>query len=330
MIKSRAAAVAAGALALVMALSGCQTTIQGVANPGAEEGRRPVPFAPYVDISVPRPDLGQVAQATGSKHVVLAFALAGAGGSCEPSWGGQLPVDDPKLKAEVDALRKAGGDVTVATGGATGGYLENACKTSEELAGAYMKLLDTMGTNRLDVDIEQPAPADVIVDALSRVQRERNTQITLTLAIALGGLNEQGLDLVKRAAAARVDVTVNGMDMNFKTGGNWGQAMVDAAQATLDQLRQVYPDASEIVQNRTLGLTIMIGRNDVGVITTQADAQKVLEFAQSRKIGSMGIWSLARDNGKCPKKVKASYDCSGVAQQDFEFTKMLNAFSSPS
>jgi chitinase len=319
------AAVAAGALALTLALSGCQTVIQGVANPSSEVGR-PVAFAPYLDISVPRPDLGKVAEATGSKHVNLAFALAGGGG-CVPSWGGQLAVDDPKLKAEVDALRKAGGDVTVATGGATGSYLENACKTSEELAGAYTKLLDTMGTNRLDVDIEAPAPADVIVDALSRVQRERNTVITLTLPIALGGLNEQGLDLVKRAAAAKVELTVNGMDMNFKTGGNWGQAMVDAAQATLDQLRQVFPDASELVQNRTLGLTIMIGRNDVGVITTQADAQKVLEFAQSRKIGSLGIWSLARDNGSCPKKVKASFDCSGVAQQDFEFTKMLNAFN---
>lgn len=324
----RTAAWAAGVLALTMAVSGCQTVITGKAQP-ANEVARAVPFAPYVDISVPRPDLGQVAQATGSKHVVLAFALA-ANGSCEPAWGGTTPVDDPKMKAEVDALRKAGGDVTVATGGAIGGYMENACKTSEELAGAYMKLLDTMGTNRLDVDIEAPAPADVIVDALSRVQRERNTVITLTLPIALGGLNEQGLDLVKRAAAARVELTVNGMDMNFKTGGNWGQAMVDAAQATLDQLRQVYPDASEVVQNRTLGLTIMIGRNDVGVITTQGDAQKVLEFAQSRKIGSLGIWSLARDNGKCPKKVKASFDCSGVAQQDYEFTRMLNGYAKQS
>jgi hypothetical protein len=306
-------------------LTGCSQVVSGSPVQSAQI-TGPVGFAPYVDISVKRPDLAQVAAATGVKHVALAFALAGPNG-CEPTWGGTLAVDDPQLLAEVAAFRKAGGDVTVATGGAVGSYIENACGTPAELAGAYGKLLDTMGTNRLDVDIEAPVDADRIAEALSQVQLSRGTAITLTLPIDLAGLPAPALDLVRKVAARGVQMTVNGMDMNFRTGGDWGQAMVDAAQATLDQLRLVYPDGSEASQNRTLGLTVMIGRNDVGVITTIADATKVLEFARSRGVGHLGIWSLARDSGKCPKRVKAAPDCSGVAQEDLEFTKLYAGYT---
>lgn len=310
-------------LALVLGLTGCTTAIAGTpaAAPAAPAA---VPFTPYLDISVKRPDLAAVAKATGLRHVTLAFALAGKGG-CEPAWGGTQPVD--ALNPDIEAFRAAGGDVSVATGGAVGTYLENACGTAEELEGAYGKLLDATGSTNLDVDIETGVRADVIVDALSRLQRARGTAITLTLPIDLAGLTPAGLDVVKRAAAAKVQVTVNGMDMNFRTGGDWGQAMIDAGQAVLDQLRQIYPDASEAEQNRTLSLTVMIGRNDAGPITRQVDAQKVLDFARSRGLGRIGFWSLGRDFGSCPGRKKAAVDCSGVAQRDLEFTTLLGGFA---
>jgi chitinase len=116
------------------------------------------------------------------------------------------------------------------------------------------------------------------------------------------------------------------MDMNFRTGGDWGQAMVDAGQAVLDQLRRVHPDASEAAQNAALSLTIMIGRNDTGAVTKQADATKVRDFARSRGLGRLGLWSLGRDNGGCAGKRKAQPTCSGVAQKDREFTTILAAF----
>ena len=131
----------------------------------------------------------------------------------------------------------------------------------------------------------------------ARCSAARGTDITFTLPVDLGGIPAERLDLVQKAAAANVPVTVNIMAMNFKTGGNWGQAMVDSAQATLDQLRKIYPNASEAVQNRTLSITVMIGRNDVGVITQPDDAQKVIDFAKSRGVGRLGFWALARDNG---------------------------------
>jgi chitinase len=304
------------------ALAGCTGAVAG--TPAAA----PAPVAPvrvtaYVDVSVPHPDLAAVAKQTGLRHVTLAFALAGKGG-CEPAWGGTRSAG--AFAAEIAAFRAAGGDVSVATGGAQGRYLENACATAADLAGAYGKLLDATGSTHLDVDVETGVRADVVVDALARVQSERGTAITLTLPIDLAGLAPAGLDLVTKAAAAKVAVTVNGMDMNFRTGGDWGQAMVDAGQAVLDQLRRVHPDASEAAQNAGLSLTIMIGRNDTAAVTKQADATKVLGFARSRGLGRLGLWSLGRDNGRCPGTRKAQPTCSGIAQKDREFTAILASF----
>jgi chitinase len=276
-------------------------------------------------VTAPRPDLARVAEATGVAHVVLAFAPAGDAGR-ESAWGGITPMDDPVLRAEIDALRARGGDVTPATGGATGSYLENTCRTAEDPARAYARVLDATGANRIDVAIEAPVPADVLVAALGRLQRGRGTAVTLTLPIGLQGLTPAGLDLVHRTAPAGLDVTVNGMDMNVTTGGDWGQAMVDAAHATLDQVRRAHPDGSEADQDRSLGITIMIGRNDTGAVTTPADARTVLDFARSRGIGFPGMWPLGRDSGACPTRVRASSDCSGTAQADLEFTRPLGGF----
>jgi len=73
----------------------------------------------------------------------------------------------------------------------------------------------------------------------------------------------------------------------------------------------------------------MIGRNDVGVITQPDDAQKVIDFAKSRGVGRLGFWSLARDNGGCPKKVAAQPNCSGIAQKDWQFTQQFASYAGP-
>ena len=83
------------------------------------------------------------------------------------------------------------------------------------------------------------------------------------------------------------------------------------------------------MQNRTLSITVMIGRNDVGVITQPDDAQKVIDFAKSRGVGRLGFWALARDNGACAKKVKAQPDCSGIAQKDWQFTQQFASYTGP-
>jgi chitinase len=314
------------ALALALTLSACGGSIQGTPST-AGAGGGPAVFAPYVDISSPRPDLTKVAQQTGSSSFVLAFALAKNNG-CTPAWGAQRPIEDAKLRAETDALRSQGGQVIVATGGAAGPYLENACGSAEELAGAYRQLLDATGSTHLDVDIEAPIPVDTVVAALKAVQSERGTEVTLTLPVTAQGLTAEGLAVVERARAEGVNLRVNAMLMNFPyEGQDWGEAMTTAAGAVIDQVRGVSPGISEDALMHGVGVTVMVGRNDVGMITTMQDAKTVLDFAKSRNLGFLGFWSIARDNGKCAGNPKAQFNCSGVEQSDYEFTSTLKGFA---
>ncbi len=295
------------------------------APPASTQPARPA-FGAYLDPSVSTPDLPALAAQTGLKHVVLSFVLAKAD-ACDPAWGGTEPLDS--LKATIDGFRAVGGSVTVATGGAEGAYVENACRTSADLADAYTKILDATGTNLLDIDVEHDVSIDKVIDALGQVQRARGTDITLTLPVDLDGLGPGQLNLVKRAAATNLAVTVNIMDMDFEARGDWGKAMVRAAQTMLGQLRNVYPKATEAEHNRMLGITIMIGRNDTGPITQPSDAQTVMDFAKSNGVGRLEIWSLGRDLGTCARRVDAQPDCSGIAQQDYQFTRQLAGFNGP-
>ena len=324
---SRLGIVALPALALALAVSGCAGAIAGVPS-AAGSGGGPTVFAPYVDISSPRPDLTEVAEQTGASSFVLAFALA-KDNRCTPAWGGQRPIEDAKLRAETDALRSQGGQVIVATGGAAGPYLENSCGSAGELAGAYREVLDATGATHLDVDIEAPIPVDTVVEALKEIQSERGTEVTLTLPVSAAGLTADGLGVVERARAAGVDLRVNAMLMNFPfEGQDWGQAMTTAAGAVTDQVRRVSPGISEDALMHGVGVTVMIGRNDVGMITTIQDATTVLDYAKSRNLGFLGFWSIARDNGKCPDNPKAQFNCSGVEQGEYEFTTTLKDFAS--
>ena len=252
----------------LLGATACSATVPGAAaptpaptaGPAADQPPRPA-FGAYLDASMSFPDLATLAGQTGLKHVVLSFVLA-KGGACEPAWGGTEPMDS--LKGSIESFRAAGGSVTAATGGAEGAYLENVCANPTDLAAAYTKILDATGTNLLDVDIEQDVQIDKVIGALGQLQRDRGTDITLTLPVDLEGLGPGQLNLVKKAAATKLDVTVNIMDMNLDAGGDFGKAMVRAAQTVLTQLRKVYPNDTKAEQYRRLGITMMIGRNDTG------------------------------------------------------------------
>ncbi|MEK8169328.1 hypothetical protein NKH77_04550 [Streptomyces sp. M19] len=102
--------------------------------------------------------------------------------------------------------------------------------------------------------------------------------------------------------------------------------MVGAANATVQQMKTVWTDATEAELYARLGVTPMIGKNDSGMTTTQADAQKVLSFAQSHHIASIGFWSAGRDNGGCPNG-QISPTCSGISQSTWEFTNLFKGYS---
>ncbi|WP_018680945.1 cellulose binding domain-containing protein [Actinokineospora enzanensis] len=284
--------------------------------------------APYVDITMPTPSLESVARATGQKVFTLAFALADSSG-CSPSWGGTIPIDDARIVNDVRALKALGGDVIVATGGAAGPYLEYSCTTADALFAAYKKVLDAVGSNHLDVDVEANIPQELVNTALKKLQTERGTAISYTMRVQGDdyGMDPYSVQILQNAASKGLTVLVNPMTMEFGSSrADWGDAVIAAAESTLGQMKQIWPGKSDAELRKLLGVTPMIGRNYNGKIFTQAHANKLVGWANANHIGLLGFWSAGRDNGGCPGG-GISATCSSIAQSTYEFTTIFKGFT---
>ncbi|MFB9745598.1 carbohydrate-binding protein CenC [Pseudonocardia sulfidoxydans] len=311
---------------LVAALTGCTS---GPPPPVTASTSSPLPagavVTPYVDVSAPEPPIAAMSDAGAGNDVALAFGLA-TDGDCAPSWGGHVAADDPTLLAQLGPLRDRGGRITVATGGATGEYLENVCGSSADLADAYGALLDATSSTRLDVDIETDVDVDRVADALRTLQSSRDVDVSLTLQVsgAAQGLDSRAMSVARAVAAAGVRFEVNAMVMNFAYDGTWLQAMIDATHTVRTQVDAISP------KPEGLAVTVMIGRNDTGPVTTLDDARALASALPGLGVHDVRLWSLTRDNGGCPGATEARWDCSGVDQPDFAFTKLFrDAASAP-
>ncbi|GAA2791902.1 chitinase [Saccharopolyspora taberi] len=322
------AAVAAALLpwAVVAADAAPRTEAPRTEARQAEAPRAEIRTAPYVDITRESPTLPQIAEATGQKHFTLAFVLGSSAG-CDPRWGGELPLDDPRIVEQVDQLRAMGGDVIVASGGALGPYLENTCGSADELLAAYKKTLDAVGANHLDIDVEASIPQDMVNEALAKLQAERQTQVGYTLRVQSDdtGLDPYSVQVLQSAAAHGVAPLVNPMAMEFGSGRPWGDAVIAAAESTLGQMKQIWPDAGDAELKAQLGITPMIGRNYNGKIFDQSHARQLVDWAGANRIGLLSFWSAGRDNGGCPGG-PVSPECSSIEQGDFEFTNIFKGF----
>ncbi|GLZ75256.1 hypothetical protein Afil01_00630 [Actinorhabdospora filicis] len=286
-----------------------------------------IKVAPYIDITMASPTLTQVAQATGQKYFTLAFILGSSLG-CDPQWGGTIPLNEPRIIDQVNALRAMGGDVVIASGGAMGPYLENTCGSADALYNAYVKVLTATGANHLDVDVEASIPQAMVNTALKRLVDTRGTTVSYTMRIQGSdyGMDPYSVQILQDAAAKGLSPIVNPMLMNFGYSGDWGQAMISAANATIAQMKTIWPGKSDAQIKAQLGVTPMIGRNDTGMTTTQSHARALLSWAQSSHIGFIGFWSAGRDNGGCPNG-GVSPTCSGISQSLYEFTNIFKGFT---
>jgi chitodextrinase len=285
---------------------------------------------PYVDITMATPTLAAVAQATGQKFFTLAFVL-GSGAGCVPTWGGTIALHDARITQEINDLRALGGDVAVSFGGAVAPYLQQTCPTQAAQVGAIEQVMDAFNIRHIDFDIEASVPIDTMNKAIAQVQRERSgTVVSYTLMVQgddFGLIPSLGTDLLSNAKANGVNVgIVNPMTMDFGSTREWGDAVIAAAQSTLNQMAAIWPELSSATRNRMLGVTPMIGRNDTGPIFNQADGQKLITWANSNHIGLLAFWSIGRDNGGCPGG-GVSPTCSSISQTQYEFTRIFGGFT---
>ena len=303
-------------------------TTTGGNGGGGSTGPEPG-FGPYIDITRGTPLLQDVAKATGQKYFTLAFVLGDSTG-CDPSWGGTIPLTDSSIMSQISALRAMGGDVAVSFGGAQGPYLNQTCSGQATLAAAIEKVIDTLGVHHLDFDIEASVPIDPMNKAIAQVQHDRpGTTVRYTLEIqadSFGLVPSIGTDVLSDAVADGVQVgIVNPMLMDFSSSGEeWGQAVIMAAQSTLKQMAQIWPNLSTAQLNKMFGGTVMIGDNDTGPVFSLADGNTFISWANSNHIAFVSFWSVGRDNGSCSGVSPA---CSGISQSNFQFTSIFRGFT---
>jgi len=295
-------------------------------SPPAQPSRM---FAPYVDMSKLASSLPQVQAASGIKLFTLAFVVSG--NRCEPSWGGKVPIaTDVDIAAGIAKLRATGGDVLVAFGGYDGTDLGQACSDVPNLQAAYQAVIDKYKVKILDFDVEHTAIEDpVSIDRRSQALKalaaaNPGLQINYTLPATPAGLTDLAVNVIKSAVKFGSPVAVvNLMTMDYGSPvptGAMGPNAVAAAAGALCQLKSLGLEAR-------VGITPMIGVNDTpGETFTLDDAQVVVNYAlaNSNVIALLAFWSVGRDNGTCSGTVSPA--CSGLAQKDWDFSRIFQKF----
>ncbi|WP_167153047.1 cellulose binding domain-containing protein [Streptomyces sp. MBT27] len=292
-------------------------------------------FAPFVDTSLyPTYDLAGTADKTGVKQFNLAFVTSGGG--CNPLWGGVTDLPGDKVASQIGALRAKGGDVRVSFGGASGSELGLVCKSADELAAAYGKVIDAYKLTKVDFDIEGAALPDTAANAhraqaVAKLQQSHpGLDVSFTLPVMPEGLTQPGVDLVADAKKNGVKVSaVNIMAMDYgpSYSGDMGDYAIQAATATQAQIKGVL-GLSDAAAWKAVAVTPMIGVNDVNVEKfTVADATQLVDFAKSKGLGWLSMWSGARDQ-ECPGGAKNSADptCSSITQEPLAFSKAFAAY----
>lgn len=293
-------------------------------------------FAPYVDTSLyPAFDLLASATATGVKNYNLAFVTDGGG--CTPKWGGVTDLASDAVAAQIGALRAAGGDVRVSFGGASGSELATTCSSADALAAAYGKAVDAYKLTKVDFDVEGGALPDTAANtrraqAVAKLQAQHpGLDVSFTLPVMPEGLTQDGVNLVSDARSNGVRLTtVNIMAMDYGPAysGDMGTYAEQAATATQAQIKGVL-GLSDSVAWKAVVVTPMIGVNDVASeIFKVDDAAQLVNFAKSKGLGGLSMWSATRDR-QCDGGTKPTADatCSSITQDRFAFSKTLGTYN---
>ena len=76
-----------------------------------------------------------------------------------------------------------------------------------------------------------------------------------------------------------------------------GEYAIDAANATFAQMTTLFTSQGQTFGWNQLGVTPMLGVNDVtSEVFTLQDADRLETFARAKGMGMLGMWSLNRDN----------------------------------
>src|SRR2546421_1661729 len=319
--------VLAGAAAAMLGMFGTATII------AAQSASAATAFgvAPYVDMSNnAESELDKAIKTAGVKFYTAAFII---GSGCTPIWGDSQPISSSPTNAEIARAQSEGAQTIISFGGAAGAELAQTCTSTGSLTAAYQSVINKYHVNHLDFDVEGAAIADP-GSINRRFQAIRTLEsnnpglvVSLTIPVLQSGPDGNGQAFLNAAHSNGVRVSiVNAMTMDY--GGkvsDMGAAAISAAKGTLAAAKSAGLTSSF----SGIGITPMIGQNDsAGEIFTKANAQAVVNFANSNGIGRLAFWSVSRDQ-PCPGGPGggASPVCSSISQSELDFTRMFTSFS---
>jgi hypothetical protein len=291
-------------------------------------------FAPYVDTSLyPAFDLLAATDATGVKTYNLAFVTDGGG--CTPKWGGVSDLGSDAVAAQIGKLRAKGGDVRVSFGGASGSELGTTCSSADALAAAYGKVVDTYKLTKVDFDIEGGALPNTAANtrraqAIAKLQQSHSgLDVSFTLPVMPEGLTQDGVNLLSNAKSNGVKISavnIMAMDYGASYNGDMGGYAIQAATATQAQIRSVL-GLSDDAAWKAVAVTPMIGVNDVSTEVFKVDdAKQLVDFAKSKGLAWLSMWSATRDKQCAQAKNTADATCSSITQGAFDFSQAFAAY----
>ncbi|NLV11241.1 PKD domain-containing protein [Halomicrobium mukohataei] len=303
-----------------------ETVVSVGDSSGGTEGS--TEFAPYNYVFTdPETTLVDHAEQAGNDSVTTAFVLSDGNGNA--AWGGEVDqlVGEAGLKSEFQAYQDQGGTIIISFGGAVGTMIAQDTTDIEKIKSEYQSVIDTYGVTHLDFDIESvdEAAVDRRNQALAELQSENpDLKVSYTLRCRTTGLTEHGTYVVENARDNGVDVQyVNVMTMNYGWVRPSASTVKDTANGTHEDLLSIFSDLSSDEAWSMVGITPMIGENNVGGQHRPEDAEEVVSFVEDKGIGLVSFWSLDRDNGDCPDGT-VSGKCSGIEQSAYEFAGIYN------
>ena len=283
----------------------------------------------YMPLDNSPPDISTVMDATGQKSVMLAFILSD--GTCNPLWGGNTALSNGTINSVISTIRSKGGDIDVSAGGYGGTKLGQVCGSASATAAAYQQVITTYSLKAFDLDLEEPEYENsaAIANELGAAQiLQRNNPglyISITIPAISTGANYFGNLLIQNAGS--LGFIPNNFSLMTFDGVSTAAAAEGAENGFHSQLQAVYPSLSSAQIWGLQGFSLMNGHTDSAEHFTQTDFQTLLNFAKSNGMGRYTYWSVNRDRA-CPGNAdQLSGSCSGVAQNDWDFTRFTVAFA---
>jgi chitinase len=292
--------------------------------------------APYVmPLANNPPSLTSVMSATGAKAFTLAFIVANGG--CTPAWEADAGLDnvssDTQVGPIINAIRAAGGDVVVSFGGYNGNKLGQECGTPQATAAAEQAIISKYSLNALDFDLEEPEyeNATAINNELGAAQilQQNNPGLyeSITIPGTTSGTGYFGQQLLNNAKT--LGYTPNNYAiMPFDGGFSGASSQISALQSFNTMLMNTFGWSSATAYAHE-GISSMNGRTDSAEYFYQSDFQTVLSFAESNHLARYTFWAANRDRQCNPPDNNGALSgtCSSVAQNDWDFTKIIVQFA---